>query len=142
MTHHKGVALPSEDLNGVDSEGLGVDSVCLNNCQVVTVDVEGVVRVTRDGNETEAVPMKSPVSLETGLPASYVTHRFPCVTLITARSAVTVLVDRPRPLMSVESEPNLYRALSYVALNVQKYDRGLTGSAGRASQLCGTSRTV
>lgn len=54
-TYHEGVALCSEDLDRVDKERLAVDTVDLDDGQVVTVDAERVVRVARDRNEAEAV---------------------------------------------------------------------------------------
>lgn len=54
-TYDEGVALCSEDLDRIDKERLAVDTVDLDDGQVVPIDAERVVRVARDRNETEAV---------------------------------------------------------------------------------------
>ena len=54
-TYDKGVTLASEDLEGVDTVGLGADAIGLNDGQVVVVDAEDEVRLARQGDEPEAV---------------------------------------------------------------------------------------
>lgn len=53
---HERVTLGSEDLNAVDLQGLGVDSVRLDDSHRVVVNAERVVRVARKRHEAEAVP--------------------------------------------------------------------------------------
>ena len=51
------VALPGEDLDGIDGERLVVDRVDLDDGHVVAVDGEGEVRVAGHGYEAEAVAL-------------------------------------------------------------------------------------
>ena len=55
-TYNERVTLSDEDLDAVHLQRLGVDGVGLNDGHRVVVDAEHVVRVARDGHETEPVP--------------------------------------------------------------------------------------
>lgn len=54
---NKGVALRSEDINGVHIKGYRVLSVGFNNGHLVTVDSEVVIGFASDVNESNAVPL-------------------------------------------------------------------------------------
>ena len=88
---------------------LGVDGVSLNDGHVVAINAEGIERITRERDETETVAVDSDYlfSGQATFRQMSHTHRFPCVTLMTERSPVPVVADRPNPLMSVESAPSL-----------------------------------
>ena len=51
----EGISLASEYLNLIHNQRLSVDTVNLDNCQVMAVDRECVVGVTGDGYQTETV---------------------------------------------------------------------------------------
>ena len=54
-TYDEGIALSSENLDGVDSDRLGADTVGFDDSQRMTIDAEGVIGVARDRHQTEAV---------------------------------------------------------------------------------------
>ena len=45
VTHHKRITLCSENLDGVDGDGVSLDTVGLNDGQLMAVDAEGITRV-------------------------------------------------------------------------------------------------
>ena len=56
-THNEGIPLASKDLDRVDGVGFVIDSIDLNDSHVVAVDGECVVRITRQTNQAEAIPV-------------------------------------------------------------------------------------
>lgn len=54
-TYDEGVTLAGVDLDGVDREGLVVDSVGLDDGHVVAVDGEDIVGVAREREKTHTV---------------------------------------------------------------------------------------
>lgn len=54
-TYNEGITLASKDLDGIDLEGLAVNTIDFNNGHVMIVDGEDMVGLAREGHETETV---------------------------------------------------------------------------------------
>lgn len=54
-TYHEGVTLSRENLNGVGGDGLCLDTVRLDDGEVMAIDAEHVVGVARQRYQAEAV---------------------------------------------------------------------------------------
>ena len=84
VTYDERVPLASKDLDRVDSDGLVVHAVSLNDSHVVAVDREGVVGVARQRNKAEAVTAA----------LGDVEHRELSISSVGARSAALAVDER------------------------------------------------
>lgn len=102
ISYNERVTLSSKDLKAVDSEGLCIDTVRLDDRHFMIVNGKVEIGLARHRDQAETVS-KYRVSDWIRDARESASYRFPCSTVITAKSEVGPPKNRPRPLMRVES---------------------------------------
>lgn len=114
-TYHERVALGGEDLDLLNGMRLAVDTIHLNNPQVMVVNGEQVVRIASHVDETHAVAANVIKISRAVWAREKWAHRLPRCTLITARGEAGPLEKRPNPLINVASAVGGIPAGSFLA---------------------------